>query len=184
MFDLEEVNRTISSVVKIDRLPKHNSMEALLSLQDAWDHVDAYHRLADFYKMVTKLSYGLLLLAGLATSVIAIIRGAKMSNLVSLLPFFCVFVVFVFCFFCLKSSATVDCVFVRFTFTVSSKFLSIFLFPVSPTEKVDDSSGEANNNTSSQWIILGLSLLVTTVVGYVNFMNPAQRWQQLRGNVL
>jgi len=76
LFDLEEVSRTISSVVKIDRLPKHNSMEALLSLQDAWDHVDAYHRLADFYKMVTKLSYGLLLLAGLATSVIAIIRGA------------------------------------------------------------------------------------------------------------
>lgn len=75
LFDLEEVSRTISSVVKIDRLPKHNSMEALLSLQDAWDHVDAYHRLADFYKVVTKLSYALLLIAGLATSVIAIIRG-------------------------------------------------------------------------------------------------------------
>ena len=75
LFDLEEVSRTISSVVKIDRLPKHNSMEALLSLQDAWDHVDAYHNLADFYKVVTKVSYGLLLLAGLATSVIAILRG-------------------------------------------------------------------------------------------------------------
>lgn len=72
LFDLEEVSRTISSVVKIDHLSKHNSMEALLSLQDAWDHVDAYHRLADFYKVVTKLSY---LFTGLATSVIAIIRG-------------------------------------------------------------------------------------------------------------
>ena len=39
----------------------------------------------------------------------------------------------------------------------------------------------AGGNSSSQWIILALSLLVTTVVGYVNFMNPAQRWQQLRG---
>lgn len=37
------------------------------------------------------------------------------------------------------------------------------------------------DNTMSQYAILAISLLVTTVVGYVNFMNPAQRWQQLRG---
>jgi len=68
------------------------------------------------------------------------------------------------------------------TYSLSKIFC--FLFPVFPTEEVDDSSGEAsdNTNTPSQWIILALSLLVTTVVGYVNFMNPAQRWQQLRGN--
>jgi len=47
---------------------------------------------------------------------------------------------------------------------------------------VDDSSGEASGNSTSQWVILALSLVVTTVVGYVNFMNPAQRWQQLRGD--
>lgn len=77
IFDLEQVNRTISSVVRIDRLPKSNSMEALLSLQDAWDHVDAYHKHADFYKILTKLSYALLLLAGIATSIIAISRGEQ-----------------------------------------------------------------------------------------------------------
>lgn len=75
VFDLEDINRTISGVVRIDRLPKNNSMEALLSLQDAWDHVDSYHQMANFYKIVTKLSYGLLLLAGIATSVIAITKG-------------------------------------------------------------------------------------------------------------
>lgn len=41
--------------------------------------------------------------------------------------------------------------------------------------------GSSSGSSSSQWVILALSLLVTTVVGYVNFMNPAQRWQQLRG---
>lgn len=46
---------------------------------------------------------------------------------------------------------------------------------------MDDSSGGASGNSTSQWVILALSLVVTTVVGYVNFMNPAQRWQQLRG---
>lgn len=75
VFDLEQVKRTISSVVRIDRLPKHNSMEALLALQDAWDHVDAYHKHADVYKVLTKMAYALLLLAGIATSVIAISRS-------------------------------------------------------------------------------------------------------------
>ena len=84
MFDLEEVNRTISSVVKIDRLPRHNSLEALLCLQDAWDHVDAYHQNADFYKILTKLAYALLLLAGIATSIIAISRGNTYIYIVSL----------------------------------------------------------------------------------------------------
>lgn len=53
------------------------------------------------------------------------------------------------------------------------------------TEDVDSTeggeSGGGSGNSYSQWVILALSLLVTTVVGYVNFMNPAQRWQQLRG---
>ena len=44
-----------------------------------------------------------------------------------------------------------------------------------------DGGAKDSNNTSSQYAILAISLLVTTVVGYVNFMNPAQRWQQLRG---
>jgi hypothetical protein len=77
VFDLEDISRTISSVVKIDRLPKNNSMEALLSLQDAWDHVDAYHQYANFYKVMTKMSYALLLLAGIATSIIAISRSTS-----------------------------------------------------------------------------------------------------------
>lgn len=50
------------------------------------------------------------------------------------------------------------------------------------TEKVDgEDSSDSGGNTESQYAILAISLLVTTVVGYVNFMNPAQRWQQLRG---
>jgi hypothetical protein len=144
VFDLEQVNRTISSVVRIDRLPKNNSMEALLTLQDAWDHVDAYHKHADFYKVLTKLSYGLLLLAGIATSVIAISRG------------------------------TYTAVFNSGSYLSPKSACPIY------TEKVD-AGGSSSSNTQSQYAILAISLLVTTVVGYVNFMNPAQRWQQLRG---
>jgi hypothetical protein len=152
VFDLEQVNRTISSVVRIDRLPKNNSMEALLTLQDAWDHVDAYHKHADFYKVLTKLSYGLLLLAGIATSVIAISRGTYTAVFYS-------------------------------DIYLSPDFYRLYRSAVRRvTEKVDaGGSGSSSSNTQSQYAILAISLLVTTVVGYVNFMNPAQRWQQLRG---
>ncbi len=72
IFDLEDANRTISSVVKIDRQPKHNSLEALVSLQDAWDQIDSYKNMADYYKVITKVSYMVLLLAGVVISTVAI----------------------------------------------------------------------------------------------------------------
>jgi hypothetical protein len=70
------LSRTVENMVRIDRLPTDNSLEAQLSLQDAWDHVDAYHQYATLYKTMTKASYALLLLAGIATCIIAILgRG-------------------------------------------------------------------------------------------------------------
>jgi hypothetical protein len=89
LFNLDDLCRTVLSIVKIDRLPKENSVEALLSLQDAWDHVDAYHQYANFYKVMTKMSYALLLLAGVATCVIAIKGGTDccVKRLASFLHF-------------------------------------------------------------------------------------------------
>lgn len=72
-------------------------------------------------------------------------------------------------------------VFVLYFLTSYVFIVSLFFLCLISAEDVDASTGEAGGNACSQWIILGLSLLVTTVVGYVNFMNPAQRWQQLRG---
>jgi hypothetical protein len=111
--------------VKIDRLPKSNSYEALISIQDAWDHIDLYHQQADVYKFITKLSYIILLLSGMAISAVAILKH---------------------------------------------------LIDQSPIG--DNLSG----SSITQYIILAISLLVTTIIGYANFMNPAQRWQQLRGD--
>ncbi len=58
--------------MKIDRLPKNNSLEALICLQDAWDQVDSYQKIADTYKIITKVSYIVLLVAGVLMSIIAI----------------------------------------------------------------------------------------------------------------
>ena len=51
LHDLEGVRRILGSVDKLDRLPASNSLEALRSLQEAWDHVELYHRMANHYKL-------------------------------------------------------------------------------------------------------------------------------------
>ena len=127
VFDLEDAHKIVSSVVRIDRLPKFNSAPALVCLQSAWDSVDMYHHYADTYKVVTKVSYLVLLLCSLLTTVIVIIK-----------------------------------------------------------DKIDGCSPGGTNcdGNYSQYIVLAISLVITTVTGYVNFMNPAMRWQQLRGSAV
>lgn len=80
-----------------------------------------YHKLADDYKTITKVSYLVLLLAGL------VVTGAALAQ-----------------------NAT--------------------------------SSTEAY--VSTEYLILAMSLLASATGAYVSFMNPAQRWQQLRGAAL
>jgi hypothetical protein len=43
VHDIDGLKRILGSVAKIDRLPVANSLEALRTLQDAWDHVEVYH---------------------------------------------------------------------------------------------------------------------------------------------
>ena len=66
VFDLDEIKRMLSSVAKIDRLPRADSLEALRTLQDAWDHVELYHIAADRFKLISKLAYLAILLTGIA----------------------------------------------------------------------------------------------------------------------
>ncbi len=109
----------------LSRLPKNNSLEALISLQDAWDYVDSYDTSANMYKVNTKISYIVLLVAGVLISIIAISANSFGYN-------------------CSSSTSQVN---------------------------------------SDRYGILCLALLITSVTGYVNFMNPAVRWHQLRGKI-
>ena len=75
VFDLDEIKRVLGSVAKIDRLPSANSLEALRTLQDAWDHVEVYHIMADRFKMISKLTYVSILLTGIAITVFSQIES-------------------------------------------------------------------------------------------------------------
>ena len=73
IHDLEELKSIIGSIAKIDRLPSTTSLEALRTLQDAWDYSEIYHLLASSYKLASKLTYSIMLLCGIAITVLAII---------------------------------------------------------------------------------------------------------------
>ena len=57
VHDLNASNRKVSQIVQSDRLPKKNSLEGLLLLQQAWCDRDISNFLADRYKFYTKFLY-------------------------------------------------------------------------------------------------------------------------------
>lgn len=71
IFDLDEAKRILGSVAKIDRLPNANTLEALRVLQDAWDHVEVYHAASQEYKLISKVTYILLLIGSVCISFLA-----------------------------------------------------------------------------------------------------------------
>jgi len=66
----EALSRNINRVAKIDRLPTHNSLEALSVLRNAWDAVDIFSSVALRCKLNTKVSYALLLLLGMSVTML------------------------------------------------------------------------------------------------------------------
>jgi len=65
IYDIAGLKKILLSEAKIDRLPEENSLEALKTLQDYWDHIEIYHDFADYFKIITKVSYFLTIAAGI-----------------------------------------------------------------------------------------------------------------------
>lgn len=63
-YEPGELVKQVNRVAKIDRLPSHNSPEALKTLRAAWDAVDIYTNAARGYKRATKISFALQLAVG------------------------------------------------------------------------------------------------------------------------
>lgn len=77
LHDIGALQRKINSISSIDRLPTSNSIEALLELQNAWDHVDKYHTKADSYKLIAKFSYLAILGLGIIATILSILNEQK-----------------------------------------------------------------------------------------------------------
>lgn len=58
----DEAKRVVGQLVRLDRLPKHNPLEGLLLLQEAWQSYDIAAHLAEYYKAVSKFLFVLQLL--------------------------------------------------------------------------------------------------------------------------
>jgi hypothetical protein len=72
IFDIDELKRMLGSVAKIDRLPASNSLEALRTLQDAWDHYELYYMAAGYHKIIAKFTYVIFLLIGVFITVLVL----------------------------------------------------------------------------------------------------------------
>ena len=62
LFDQGEAHQLVNHLVKVDRLPKRNTLEGLLILRDVWREYDVAMMLASKFKLRSKLIFGLQLL--------------------------------------------------------------------------------------------------------------------------
>jgi hypothetical protein len=81
IHNCKELREKINSVAKIDRLPTSNSLEALMAIQDAWDNIENYKSAAAYYKITAKVTFLLILLIGIAVTVISVIGLQPNMNL-------------------------------------------------------------------------------------------------------
>lgn len=74
MHDIDGLKRVMGHVARIDRLPTANSLQAMRTLREAWDHVEAYEDVAARYKLEAKATYVLFLLLGVAITAFSILN--------------------------------------------------------------------------------------------------------------
>ena len=57
IHDMADAKRIVNNLIQSDRLPRTNSLEGLLLMQQAWCECDVAHHLANRYKIQTKVLY-------------------------------------------------------------------------------------------------------------------------------
>ena len=76
--------RLVKELVRLDRLPKENTLEALLLLQQAWVSFDVCMYLSRWYKRLSRILYAILLLIGILTVAFTILTTVDGLSLASL----------------------------------------------------------------------------------------------------
>jgi hypothetical protein len=118
LHDISAMKRQISKIAKVDRLPAGNTLELMMLLRQAWNHVDIFEDAAKWFKFATKMTYALLLLVGALVTITTVV-GMNRPGIIS-----------------------------------------------------KENIGR---------IVMGISLFGSFLAGFSTFLNPLQRWQQLRG---
>jgi len=79
VVDVDGSRRLVQTLVKLDRLPKENTLEALELLQMAWAEHDIAMHLSKKYERLSHLLYALNLLIGVAIITFGIIEGRSLA---------------------------------------------------------------------------------------------------------
>jgi hypothetical protein len=75
LFDIGSLRRILEASSRQDKLPHSSSLQALLVIQDAWDHVDLYAKQCRTYKAITKVVYAFLLLTSVLITIMGLLKG-------------------------------------------------------------------------------------------------------------
>ena len=74
MENLDAVRTLIDQIVKRDRLPSSNSLQAQHALRNAWNAIDVCVYNAGYYKLLAKAAYILSLLLGITIIVLSVFK--------------------------------------------------------------------------------------------------------------
>ena len=76
LYHLNELERTLEMrVALVDRLPEKNSLSELMALREAWSDIDRYEAFALSAKRMSKISFIVLLLFGIASVIVSTMTG-------------------------------------------------------------------------------------------------------------
>jgi hypothetical protein len=151
------ISNYIAEVAKIDRLPAENSPEAMEIILAAWDHVDIFMGMARWCKVVAKVMYALLLLTGMSTVIVITITLMGQDSACDTA---CEYLAD-----CGNGDAVATC-------------------KAETCETVPGYISETITDEQSRFIVLALSVAASLLASTAAYLNPAQRWQQLRGAAL
>jgi hypothetical protein len=156
--NLDAVQALIDHIVKRDRLPSRNSLEAQQLLRDAWNTVDVCAYTAARYKRFAKTSYILCLLLSIAVIVLTVLRESIDGQEIDpSTPS------------CMNPDLHNDCT------TSDDNTLTCTITCSHP-----DETEMAETRLDASTAIFITSALLTVVTGVTAFNSPSQRWRELR----
>mmetsp|Transcript_26964 Transcript_26964/g.65555 ORF Transcript_26964/g.65555 Transcript_26964/m.65555 type:complete len:789 (-) Transcript_26964:229-2595(-) len=160
--DLHSSQQLVRELVKLDRLPKQESHEGLLLLRDAWDEYDVAMYLAAYYKRLSKISFLVNLLIGIAIVSCTVMQVRAVESLPS-------------------APSSVVCQLYEAGALDQAAVGNIDLTQCTGSAAPGADGGPATQLT---WAVFLLSVFSSIILSMTSFTNPSSRWRQLRASAL
>jgi len=162
VLDIPGSKRLVGELVKLDRLPKYETIEGLYLLRDAWDEFDVCMALGSHYKTLSKVTYALLLLLGIATVSCTVFQVMSLNN----------------------SGPSEGLCQSLSNGSLTAEMLVQLDLSVDISQCDPPVGGALPASTQLGHAIFLLSLASSLLLSVIGFVNPSSRWRQLRASAL